>query len=181
MARKDELVERVLDAVDTYREGDDPKDPVDPKDPPPTLKGEDEIDARRIVFLHRNIQYWDRTSQIIKVDIRPVDKGPVCIYHTKAGVWPVYGGQVKVEGNPWVFAFIRGQWFGATYEHNRPGQVCKPDVNRLTIGPLTKASPMSEWIPSKGEWVGFAVAASSRYDRVTVTERSNIVLVKWPT
>ena len=151
-----------------------PVPPVEPNDP------KDEIDINDIIFLHKNISQWEITSKITEIAISFGDVGPVCVFHTKQGQWPEYGTDTIVEGNPWIFAKIDNQWYGATYEHNRPGQGCKRDVNRLTIGPLTKASPLKDWTPQHREEVGFCQAASSRYDPITVKERSNIKLFIWP-
>ena len=61
----------------------------------------------------------------------------------------------------------------------RPGQVCK-GVTQTNIGPHTKKSPLSSWVPTSGEVVGFAMSTPARSALRTSNERTNIVLVTWP-
>ena len=103
----------------------------------------------------------------------------VCIRHTKANEWPALDVPPMLYGNPWVFVRIDGRWLAATFEWMRPGQECK-GVTRLNIGPHTKQSPLSTWVPTSGETVGFAMSTPARSNLRTSNERSNIVLVRWP-
>lgn len=137
----------------------------------------DELYLGDVEWLHTNISAWPITSRIERVKITGRE---LCIFHTMAGKWPVFvDNGTAVEGNPWVFANINGQWYGATYEWLRPGQTCK-GITRENIGPHTKKNPVNRWVPRSGELVGFAVSTLARSDLRTSNERSNIVLVNWP-
>lgn len=151
--------------------------------------GRDAIDASEVRWLHTDVSGWERTSTITSVRISDVPAGGICIDHTQARSWPGIDARlgIKLAGNPWVFARIGGVWYGATYEWLRPGQTCKltdrskHDRPSRELGPHTKQSPLSGWIPKAGEKVGFMVSTLARFgpegDR---HERSDIVLVTWP-
>ena len=144
----------------------------------------DELDVGQIRWLHTNVSNWAVTSTVTGVTF-PGSSSGMCIFHTKAGRWPVYNDNGNLgEGNPWVFAKIGGQWYGATFEWLRPGQECKTGVTRAgsaSIGAHTKSPPMTTWVPQSGELVGFAMSTRARDNqRSTSNERSNIVLVRWP-
>ena len=143
----------------------------------------DEIDPGQITWLHTNVSNWAVTSTVTGVTL-PVAGGTMCIFHTKAGQWPVYNDNGNLgEGNPWVFANIGGQWYGATFEWLRPGQQCKAVVTRAGrdgLGAHTKSPPMTSWEPQSGEFVGFAMSTRARDGGRTSNERSNIVLKRWP-
>ena len=143
----------------------------------PTTPPEDEFDLSQVTWLHADISGWAQTSTVTNVQISSRD---ICVKHTMAGKWPVFvNNGTAAEGNPWVFAQIGGQWYGATYEWLRPGQECK-GVTQTNIGPHTKQSPLSSWVPQSGETVGFAMATRSRDNKRTSNERTNVVLVTWP-
>jgi hypothetical protein len=139
----------------------------------------DELDPRDVHWLHAAAGPWPVTSRVTGVTWEP-GPGP-CIWHTQAGRWPPFtkSGQVG-EGNPWVFAEIAGQWYGATFEWLRPGQQCRAHVSAAIIGPLTERSPLQSWRPRPGERVGFMVSTPARDHTRTANERSQIVLARWP-
>jgi hypothetical protein len=141
--------------------------------PEPGEEESDEIDMNKVTFLHTDVSGWRISSRVTRVRI---GDPPVCIEHTMAGRWRDVGG---AEGNPWVFANINGRWYAATYEWLRPGQTCK-NVDRESIGPHTKKSPIEGWRPRSGEMVGFMVSGLARDSTRSVEERSNVVLVRWP-
>jgi hypothetical protein len=137
----------------------------------------DELVLSAVTWLHADISEWTQSSTITAVRIRQTG---LCVQHTMAGRWPVYvDGGVAGEGNPWIFANIGGQWYGATFEWLRPNQECK-GITRLDIGPHTKRSPMATWVPAHGETVGFAMSTPARSNLRTTNQRSNVVLVVWP-
>lgn len=161
-----------------------PPPPLPPPDP-----NSDEIDLTDITWLHTDISQWPKTSTITGVS---TSETRVCIFHTMAGKWPAYQ-DVKDdpntigEGNPWVFAKIDDQWYGATWEWLRPGQQCK-NVHRTGkdgIGAHTalgyEQHQLSSWEPQVGELVGFAMSTRARSSGpgITVHQRSNIVLMRW--
>ena len=151
--------------------------------------GADEIDVSQVTWLHTNVGGWPAASTVTDVRIRDVPAGGICIEHTKAGVWPgtrTQGGS-NLAGNPWVFGNVNGRWYAATYEWLRPGQICKLTVAgghgrpSRELGPHIKRPPLDKWVPRSGEMVGFMVSTPARFGpEGPVSERSNIVLVRWP-
>ena len=131
------------------------------------------LDPRSITFLDPDISGWPETSRITRLEI---GAPPICIYHTKAGQWPVKDG---LEGNPWVIANMGGRWYAATWEWLGPGQQCK-GMSAEAIGPHIGRAPLSSWRPRSGELVGWAVSARARFRADTVQERSNVVWSRWP-
>ena len=138
----------------------------------------DQIDLSAVNWLDTNVSGWAQTSTITAVSI---GSPPVGIEHTKAGQWPaITAGGTVVEGNPWIFAKVDGQWQAATYEWLRPGQTEK-QISAETIGEYTKKAPLDGWQPKSGETVGLMVSTPARGGPDgPVNERSNVVLVTWP-
>jgi len=142
------------------------------------VTGQDQLDLRQVTWLDANLTGWPQTSTITNISI---GDPPITIEHTKAGQWPhiEVGGQV-LEGNPWVFAQIDGQWYASTYEWLRPGQTSK-NISADNIGAHTKRSPLADWQPRSGDTVGFMVSTPARFgEQGPLAERSNVVLAKWP-
>ena len=140
--------------------------------------GQDQLDLNQVTWLDTDVTLWPQTSLITNVSI---GGPPIRIEHTMAGQWPQIqvGGEV-IEGNPWVFANIDGNWHAATYKWLRPGKTSK-NISASSIGPHTKRSPLSDWQPRSGEIVGLMVSTPARFgERSALAERSNVVLVKWP-
>jgi len=139
--------------------------------------GDDELNLGQVSFLHANISGWPATSKITNVSITG---SQVCVYHTKAGKWPVAVlSGVAVEGNPWVVVNINGRWYAGTYEWLRPGQICK-GITAGNIGGHIKQSPLASWRPRSGEQIGFIVSTLARDANRTSNERTNVVLIRWP-
>ena len=164
-----------------------PAAPTPPPPPPPPPPGggggggggaADQLNLGQVTWLHTNVSGWAKSSTITSTSI---GDPPMCINHTKSGVWPVvFTAGANLEGNPWVFAKIGGKWYGGTYEWNRPGQTCK-SISASTIGPHVKQSPLSSWVPQSGETIGLMVSTPARLGpQGPVRERSNVVLVTWP-
>ncbi|MCB0384543.1 MAG: hypothetical protein KDD43_04050, partial [Bdellovibrionales bacterium] len=176
--------------------GQQPQEPVSPVTPPPTApppKPGDPIeeairdfDINRIKWLHTNVKDWALTSNLTHVD---VSDRKVCLDHTKKGKWPTQtiSGGVVVEGNPWVIVKFEGQWYAATYEWLRPGQVCKtmgasPPTTTIhdQFAGHIKAAPLNRWRPKRGEVVGFMVSALARMGAYKAHERTQIEFVLMP-
>lgn len=145
----------------------------------------DQLDLSRVTFLHRSIKDWAVTSTITSVSFTPLGspEGSICIPHTKAGQWPSTAfGEITVEGNPWVFAEINGQWYGATYDWIRTGgQACKGE--RLeALGPdQIRIPPMDGgWVPRPGQWLCFAQSTRARDGVFAGMERSNVACAPVP-
>jgi hypothetical protein len=138
--------------------------------PPPTSAS---FALSQVTWLDEDVSGWAETSRVTSASI---GDPPICIHHTKAGQWPV---KDDAEGNPWIFVFMDGRWYGATFEWLSPGQECKY-VTRDNIGAHIGRSPLTGWRPRSGELVGLMVSALARAGATTVRERSNVVMVRWP-
>jgi hypothetical protein len=137
----------------------------------------DQLDLALVDWLDANVSKWPITSKLTDVQI---GAGSITLEHTKSGQWPVLQGDgAPVEGNPWIFVNRGGRWYGATYEWLRPGQETK-SIDAGNIGPHIKKEPLASWRPEPGELVGFMVSTPARTDERTVSERSNVVTVRWP-
>jgi hypothetical protein len=134
------------------------------------------IDLRTaIVAINSNqgIADFKVTSTVTNVTI---STSQICIYHTKAGGWPVKDG---LEGNPWVAAFVGGKLNIGTYEWLRPGQICK-GITKANIGPHVKHGALASWRPAKGETVYFFVSTLARLGATSSNERSDVYAFVWP-
>jgi hypothetical protein len=155
-------------------------DPGPSPGPGPGPGSADDINPRSIRWLHRDVSGWPITSRITDVS---VSSSQICVDHTGAGRFPTSTfGSIQVEGNVWVFAQFGGQWYGATYDWLRPGQVCK-GVTGPELGPdQIRIAPMDgSWRgPRSGDSVGFMVSARARDDVSAGAERTNIAVIRWP-
>ena len=134
------------------------------------------IDLRTAIVAinsNRGIADFKVTSTVTNVTI---STSQICIYHTKAGGWPVKDG---VEGNPWVAAFVGGKLNIGTYEWLRPGQICK-SITKANIGPHIKHGTLAGWRPAKGETVYFFVSTHARLGVTSSNERADPYAIVWP-
>lgn len=146
----------------------------------------DAIDLRSVNFNGAmSIADWQVTSRLTNVNVDR-SRDTVTTEHTKAGQWPTHDffgdANAPVEGNQWFFANINGQWYGGAGNWLRPGQTVK-GTNVDNIGPdqfYNGRDPLKSWRPRSGEMVGIAVSMPARAGQWTGTERSNIVMVRWP-
>ena len=162
-----------------------PAAPMPPPPPPPGGGGggggaADQLNLGQVKWLHTNVSGWAKTSTITSTSI---GGPPICINHTRSGSWPGIsssGTSTTVAGNPWIFAKVGGQWYGATFEWLRPGQTCK-SISATELGPHIKKSPLDNWVPQSGETVGLMVSTPARVGAEgPINERSNVVLTTWP-
>ena len=129
-----------------------------------------------IHWLHTNVSDWPQTAALSA----NVGGGVIHMPYDKARVWFAKDG---VNANPWVFVNLNGQWYAATFEYLRHGQVSKPmDVLAKTggMGDHIKVAPLSGWRPRSGERIGLMVSGLARNQLRNVRERSNVVMVTWP-
>jgi hypothetical protein len=170
-AEFDALVRRVIALEDEA-----PPPPPDPDPAPPP--GTEPADIK---WLHTDVSQWPQTSRITAVSFSAT---ALDIKHTKAGRWPTIdigtaSKPVVIEGNPWVIAFVDGEWHAATYEWLRPGQT-KKGITAQNIGPHIKRAPLDRWVPKQGETVFFMISTPARDSRRSdVQERSQMVEVRW--
>jgi len=148
----------------------------------------DEIDASQITWLSpacTDISNWKITSQVTDTY---VDPRTICVYHTKAGQWPltdIFGmGVDNIEGNMLIVAMYDGKWYGGGIDWLGSGRVCKGmtaeeiGMDQIRVAPLDGSWPG----PRAGDKVGLLVStpSSDRIPMRTINERSNIKVVIWP-
>ncbi len=135
-----------------------------------------------------NIASWPITDTIPPggVEQDGASPGPMCINHTKRGIWPTsdfFGDpETQVESNQWYFAFIGNTRYGGSGENMRPNQICKQGQLTENIGPDgTWGGPMDTWTPRAGELVGYMITTPARFwpAMKTLDERSNMVIQPW--
>ncbi len=158
-----------------------------PQAPPPSGGG-DEIDPRSITWLSpasTDVSGWRITSTVTEV----VQYGStICVYHTKAGQWPLAdvfndGNGANIEGNIMIVAQINGRWYGAGFDWLGEGRTCKNmpaneyGMDQIRVSPMDASWPG----PRPGDRVGFLVStpSSDRMPVRTVNERSNIVVITY--
>jgi len=110
-----------------------------------------------------------------------VGGGSINMHYDKSRVWPARDG---VNATPWAIVNVNGQWYAATFEYLRVGQMAKPmGVLSQTggMGDHFKVPPLSSWRPRSGERFGLMVSGLARGTSLrNVQERSNICMVTWP-
>jgi hypothetical protein len=128
------------------------------------------------------------TSTVTNVTVEP---GEVCIFHTSAGQWPFstevfppdedYPDGAPIEGNIWIFGFIDGEWYAATWDWLRPGQECKHESSDTFGRDQIRIPPMDEtWIPQRGDTIGLMMSTIARTGLRAGEERTKVVLLTWP-
>jgi len=132
-----------------------------------------EIDTP-VKWLHFDVSGWPVTADMTAA----IQGGQIVCNYSKAKVWAEKDG---VNANPWVFAKVNGQWYAATYEWYRVGQISKPvGVLDGSMGDHIKRNPLSSWRPRSGERIGLMVSGLARTSSRNVKERTPIVMVTWP-
>ena len=127
-----------------------------------------------IHWLHTNVSDWPVTASMSA----SVGGGTINFPYSKSRVWHAVDG---VNANPWVIVNMNGQWYAATFEYLRFGQVSKPvGVLNGSMGDHIKVSPLSSWRPRSGERFGIMVSGLARSNLRNVRERSNVSMVTWP-
>jgi hypothetical protein len=145
-------------------------DPPDPEPSPP--------DLATVTWLHTDVSQWAQTAALSSVSL---SSGSICLDYDKANVWPIYDIGVDVVANPWIFIWENNQWYGATWEWMRPGQLCKSASS--VAGSHIKQAPFGEfsgWVPTSGTTYWFMVTGLARFSERNAEERSNLVPFVWP-
>jgi hypothetical protein len=135
-------------------------------------------DLGTVTWLHSDVSAWPETATLSPVTI---SGSSICLDYDRANQWPVYNIGVAVVANPWIFIWENGQWYGATWEWLRPGQICKAVSS--VAGTHIKRSPFGEhsgWLPTSGQTYWFMVSGLARFSERNVEERSNLVPFVWP-
>ncbi len=125
-----------------------------------------------VVWLHGNVGGWEQTASLSSVR---VSGGSITLNYNKANVWPAVNG---MNANPWIFVQRDGRWYGATWEWLRKGQTTKSVA--AVRGDHIKRAPLNNFVPASGETYGFMVSGLIRDKTRNVSERSNVVMMRWP-
>ena len=153
-----------------------------------------EFNLSEVNWLHTDVSTWEENSRITKVEITPTEVG---IYHTASndgagGIWPVsqsvfppdaeYPNGAPIEGNPWIFAFVNGQWHGATFEYLRPGrQVMHVRAWEFGEDQIRRYPLDTTWMPRSGDRVGFMMSTLARTGlRSPQNYRTQVYMTTWP-
>jgi len=147
-----------------------------------------------------NAGFPDDFSDVIWIDPPQVANFPVTatvtanvrgsaleIQDTKRSVWPrrfhTILGNSCCNRSLWIFIKFEDQWYAATFEFMRFGQIIKSAeaVNGGQIRRPPFSRPGFVWRPAEGEVYGFMTSGMARFDLVNlnVRERSNVALYRW--
>ena len=163
------------DDVDTSDTSDDSTSDDTSSDDSTDNTTSDGIALSSVTWLNTDVSSWKQTSTLSV----SISGGTITLNYDKANTWP--SGSVdgtKVNANPWVFVKLDNKWYAATFEWLRPGQTSKP--TSTVDGSHINASPLSSWHPKSGETYGFMVSGLARSSTRNVTERTQVVMAKWP-
>jgi hypothetical protein len=146
---------------------------------PKTTRAAFPYDFSDVVWLHTDVSSWAKTGVLSLV---ATDASTITLDYDKARVWPAKpipggDGNVKGNGNPWIFVQENGVWYGATWEWLTFGQTVKS--KRAVNGDHIKRAPLDDFVPQKGEIYGFMISGLARDSRRNVQERTNVVLYEW--
>ena len=132
-------------------------------------------DFAGVKWLHHNVSGWAQTASLSA----GVSGSSMRVASSKANSWPTKTvGGTQVNANPWIFVYRSGTWYAATWEWLRPGQTSKAITS--VHGSHIKKSPLNTFVPVSGEVYGFMVSGLARDKTRNVSERSNVVMVRWP-
>lgn len=144
--------------------------------------GGDDIDARAVRwFVDCDVSGWPIEERVRDVFI---SRSEICVDYTGRGSKPTFPlGDIRVDATLWVFAQFGGTWYGATWDHLRPGSFCKAE-NAESLGSeqIMRAPMDASWVPRTGDRVGFMVSGGyvRRECRPMTVWRTNIKLITWP-
>ena len=170
-----------------------PNPPAAPAPPStPAGNGQDAIDLRQAVITGaspRDVAFWPVTTRLNVLDFRT--NGVYVEFSKKqgAGRWPDVvppGWDGALQYTLWMVVKINGQWYtsgGVEYWYGLDRQGGPPaDFARNWYYSPAVWGPLASHQPSVGEQVGFFVTAgdSRAKDVRSVTERSNVVIVPFP-
>lgn len=143
--------------------------------------GLDDIDAKAVRwFADCNVSGWPVEERVLDVSI---SSSEICVDYTGRGTKGTFDIGIPVDATVWVFAQFNGVWYGATWDHLRPGTFCKAENANSLGSEQIRIPPMdSSWVPRRGDRVGFMVSgglARRECDPQQVW-RTNIQLITWP-
>ena len=164
--------------IELIKNKPDPQPNPEPNPEPNPDSGQypDAIDPKEVTWLGVNVGQWDK-----KYTLR-VNVGGSSIVYDQQGTtdWtPKNEAGVAATGNPWVIAKLNGKWTAATHEWMRTGQKAKG--KRSVHGDhIKKAEFGNDWVPTVGEDYGFCVSGLCRGSQRNQSERTQIIIYKWP-
>jgi len=143
----------------------------------------DSLDLSKVTWLHTDVSEWPVTHNL-KVNI---GAGTICMEWGGTSTWPTATirhtdgtRDIKVNANPWVFAWRNGRWYGGTWEWMTPNGNCKP--MRVVEGGHIKQPGLADWGgPVSGQTYYFMVSSIARGANLSnYKARTNVVSVVWP-
>lgn len=173
-----------LSAQVTESDGTQTRETIRAKvDPAPRVSGSggDDIDPKQVRwFADCDISGWPIQERVLDVSI---GRSEICVDYTGRGSKPTFDIGIPVDATVWVFAQFNGVWYGATWDHLRPGTFCKAE-NAASLGSEQIMRPPMDgsWVPRTGDQVGFMVSGGfvRRECRPETVWRTNIKLITWP-
>ena len=115
--------------------------------------GGDDINASEVRwFADCNISGWPIEERVLDVSI---SSSEICVDYSGRGSKGTFDIGIPVDATLWVFAEFNGVWYGATWDHLRPGAFCKAEnahslgseqIMRPTHGRLVGAP---QWRPDR--------------------------------
>jgi hypothetical protein len=139
-----------------------------------------------IAFGPPHVKNWPETAKLRNVYFDPADTEIMCTEYDDPG-WPetpFFGGPATVYANQWVFILRDNVWYGGAAAWMRAWpQFCKRDYDQAFFkDSLGGAWPFSETVLHTGDIIGVMMTTPARAwpDMKTIDQRSNIVMVGWP-
>jgi hypothetical protein len=143
--------------------------------------GLDDIDASQVRwFADCNVSGWPIEERVLDVRITASE---ICVDYSGRGTKGTFDIGIPVDGTLWVFAEFGGVWYGATWDHLRPGTYCKAESAHSLGAEQIRRAPMDHtWVPRSGDRVGFMVSGGRARHECAATQiwRTNIALITWP-
>jgi hypothetical protein len=143
--------------------------------------GPDDIDASKVQwFADCNVSGWPIEERVLDVDI---SSSEICVDYTGRGTKGTFDIGIPVDGTVWVFAQFNGVWYGATWDHLRPGSFCKAENAHSLGAEQIRRPPMDHtWVPRSGDRIGFMVSGGLARHECAPEQiwRTNIKLITWP-
>ena len=129
-----------------------------------------------MVWLHPSVENWEVTAKLKSVSF---NGRYIVLDYDKANTWPAHDfGDMQLNANPWVIVNRDGKYYAATWEWMRKGQTSK--FASAVNGDHIKRRELNDWAPEPGEELQFFLSGLIRGPQRNVSERSNVVKIKWP-
>jgi hypothetical protein len=153
---------------------------VEPAPKASNAGGDDIVASEVRWFADCNISGWPIQERVLDVSI---SSSQICVDYSGRGSKPTFDIGIPVDATLWVFAQFNGVWYGATWDHVRPGTFCKAEnAHSLGSEQIMRAPMDGSWVPRSGDQIGFMVSGGyvRRECRPETVWRTNIKLITWP-